>query len=86
VTADEFSLTRDKGKDKDLRKTFEVEKLRARVNEILDVDICPKLTADNRATAATLLSEILLETGNYKGFGYTDGAQGAIDDSRRRYY
>lgn len=69
-----------------MRKTFEVDAFRQRINKILDVKICPTLTPDNRATAAALLSEVLCDTGNYKGFRFTDGANGDVDDSRRHYY
>lgn len=72
------------------RKTFKVEELKKRVNSWLASEYS---TPQERRGAYAVLESILMETGNYKGFGYlpseTDG-QGRLkndhDDTRRRYF
>lgn len=72
------------------RKTFEVEGLKKRVNNLL---AAPDTTPDERRGAYSVLESVLMETDNYKGFGYllseTNG-EGRLkedyDDTRRRYF
>jgi hypothetical protein len=79
------------------RKTFEVEPIKDWINKILDPKQCAALNADNRETAAAILSGILHDSGNYKGFRFLDveyvtDDDGMIvetivpDESARRYY
>lgn len=73
------------------RKTVDVGFVLDRANAYL------RLThddnAEGRMAVAGLVESVLMETGNYKGFGYTDqnGApvhyvKGETDESRRQYY
>jgi hypothetical protein len=69
------------------RKTLKVEKLRETVNSIL-ADSAPHMIRE-RVCAAMILEEVLMDTGNYKGFGYVDISDARhpdFDDSRRVYY
>jgi hypothetical protein len=79
------------------RKTFDVAVLKDRVNALCDPKRCPVLSADDRKMAAAILSTVLHETGNYKGFMFLDvehvtDDDGMIvdsiipDETARRYY
>jgi hypothetical protein len=79
------------------RKTVEVEPIKDWINKILDPKQCPELGPENRQTAATILSGILHDSGNYKGFRFLDmefvtDVDGMIvdtvipDETARRYY
>lgn len=66
------------------RKTIPVERVREMANAMLENSTDPK--RDARFGVAHLLEQVLMETGNYKGFGFEDGMDGRRDASRRRYY
>lgn len=53
------------------RKTFEVESLKSMVNEMIarSHDDCGG-SVEYRESAASILSSVLMQTGNYKGFRY----------------
>lgn len=61
------------------RKTFDVEALRQSVNTRLQLSTC---SPEERMAMFSILEEVLIATGNYKGFNFTD----SNDESRRRYY
>lgn len=54
------------------RKTVDVADLKEWINTILDPSECPALNADNRETAACILSNVLHDSGNYRGFRFLD--------------
>jgi hypothetical protein len=66
------------------RKTIEVSALRDKVNQMLEAS-APEVT-DGRTALAVLLESVLMETGNYSGFRFTDGNNGDTDRTRRHYY
>lgn len=39
-----------------------------------------------RQAVAVMVEALLMATGNYKGFAFTDGTGGRVDESRRQYY
>lgn len=39
-----------------------------------------------RRAVAIMVERLLMATGNYKGFAFTDGNQGRTDETRRQYY
>ena len=63
------------------RKTIEVETIKTMVNDMLEKSI-PELV-EGRESLAILLSNILMETGNYHGYIQDNPV---TDDSRRRYF
>ena len=70
------------------RKTIEVYVLLNKVNatlRFLNDDDSPAART-KREALAFLLSDVLMSTGNYKGFRHTDGANGDADPSKRQYY
>jgi hypothetical protein len=54
------------------RKTVEVEKIKNRVNRLIENTLDDPAADDTRMTLAILIEGILLDTGNYKGFRYLD--------------
>ena len=69
------------------RKTIEVETIKTMVNDMLEKSI-PELV-EGRESVAILLSNILMETGNYHGYNLLAPWNKALvdyDDSRRRYF
>jgi hypothetical protein len=62
------------------RKTVAVESLRERVNGML-ADSVPEYT-QARTALSVLLEGVLMDSGNYKGYRYTD----LSDETRRHYY
>jgi hypothetical protein len=66
------------------RKTFKVNDLTIQVNRMLANSA--EDARDGRVALSVLLEKMLMDTGNYHGFRYTDGDQGRRDDSRRSYY
>ena len=66
------------------RKTIEVEAVKAAANHML-ANSLPELT-EGRTSVAVLLERVLMDTGNYRGFMFTDGAAGEVDETRRRYH
>lgn len=66
------------------RKTIKVADVRAIANHMLEASE-PHLR-EGRISVALLLERILMETDNYKGFGYADDDRGHTDDTRRHYY
>lgn len=71
------------------RKTFEVAKFKASVNQRLAVSTC---SPEERYAMASVLESVLHETGNYRGFGYLEIEREGVevktlgDESRRVYY
>jgi len=66
------------------RKTVQVADLRAKVNRMLADSAAD--AAGGRVALAVMLESVLLDTGNYKGFRFTDGNAGNTDGSRRFYF
>jgi hypothetical protein len=66
------------------RKTIEMATVLDTANDMLrkSKDEC----VEGRHAVAVLLEGLLMATGNYKGFAFTDGNQGRTDESRRQYY
>lgn len=76
------------------RKTFNVADLKARINRRLELSTC---APEVRRGMASVLEEILHDSGNYKGFQLLESANGryeqqgnerryVADDDTRRYY
>jgi hypothetical protein len=78
-----------------MRKTIPVERVKEIVNNLL-ANSTEDVTPAERVTVAHVLEIVLMETGNYKGFGYVPGtyefddvnltAKLIGDESRRQYY
>ena len=75
------------------RKTIEVSALRESVNRALNDKNALEFQEENfrqpeayRMGMAAVLEDALIESGQYRGFQYTDGAQGRDDNTRRRYF
>jgi hypothetical protein len=83
------------------RKTIDVQTLKERANtrlayEEYESDHWSRVTPQQayREGVASLLSWVLMETGNYKGFGYVEPGgypigkfeEGVTDETRRCYY
>ena len=66
------------------RKTVEVGLVLDAANAILRKSQDDAVSA--RHGVAALLEIVLMETGNYNGFAFTDGNNGRTDESRRQYY
>lgn len=76
------------------RKTVNVTDLLARVNKVL-ADSVPEYV-QGRHAMAILLTDVLMDTGNYHGFNYLpsefvdgkpeNGLRPGYDESRRYYY
>lgn len=66
------------------RKTFDVDQFRIRINNMLAESAEDE--RQGRFVMASVLEGVLMDTGNYVGFRYTDGMDGAQDASRRSYY
>jgi hypothetical protein len=73
------------------RKTISVDRVRLLVNEALAAHV--KRRPDDRSARqalASILESILLETGNYRGYGYhaspDDVRAGDFDPTDRRYH
>lgn len=66
------------------RKTIDVVTVKALANTMLEKSI-PELDRE-RVAYASFLERVLHETGNYRGFMFSDGEQGRLDESRRYYY
>lgn len=66
------------------RKTIEVRTVLDTANDMLrkSADEC----VQGRQAVAVMVEALLMATGNYKGFAFTDGNQGRTDESRRQYY
>lgn len=64
------------------RKTIEVDKVR----QMLNGAIASAPTAEERQALGFVAEWVLMESGNYGGFRYTDGNFGLMDSSRRHYY
>jgi len=62
------------------RKTVQVEALKDHFNKLIE----KSKTLEGRAALCYALSDILHETGNYKGFQYINGWKG-VEDYRHRY-
>ena len=54
------------------RKTIQIEWIRTRVNEMLATSLC---SPEERMAMASVLTMILHETGNYRGFNYIEWLQ-----------
>lgn len=67
------------------RKTIDVETVKASVNRALAVE-AEGNDPQFRNGVAAVLEMILMDTGNYKGFRFTDGANGRKDHTRRVYH
>lgn len=67
-----------------MRKTITVDSLKSRVNHMLAESV-PEVK-EGRIALHVLLEGVLMDTGNYHGFRYTDGNNGETDDTRRTYY
>jgi len=51
------------------RKTIEVQDIRVKINDMLKLDL-DRVTTEAKAALTILLEDILMETGNYKGFNF----------------
>jgi hypothetical protein len=71
-----------------MRKTFEVEELKKRVNHALANTESEVNNADYRRGLMGLLETVLHDTGNYRGFRYleTPYVEGETDETRVAYY
>ena len=58
-------------------KTVNITSLKAKINRLLAI---PDVKQDTKAVLATLLEEILMESGNYKGFNYHKWLNGGHQD------
>jgi hypothetical protein len=67
------------------RKTVDVEWLRKKANEALEVP-GKYANAEWRHGVAYLLEIVLFETKNYKGFSFQDGNAGRTDASKKNYF
>lgn len=71
------------------RRTADVARILKRVNFILAQPDNPYVNADFRRGVASLLESILMDTGNYEGFGYLqkyDPDSLSFDETKRVYY
>jgi hypothetical protein len=66
------------------RKTIEVEKVKKWSNNFL-MNSPDEMTGE-RFGITTLIESVLMDTDNYKGFGYLIPYVKGIDESRRVYY
>lgn len=57
------------------RKTYEVQKLKDRINHMLEQDI----SEDARITLCVLLEDVLHETNNYQGFQHIEWINGGCE-------
>lgn len=62
------------------RQTFKVSEFRDHVNQMLANSDDDK--TDGRIALALIVEYVLMESGNYSGFRFTD----PYDDTRRHYY
>lgn len=67
------------------RSTYSVADLRATVNKALNLEVEGN-DPQFRNGLAAVLEDVLMKTGNYKGFQFTDGNRGRTDHTRRTYY
>jgi hypothetical protein len=78
------------------RKTIEVETVKAAANKALsDPDTIANQVryqggergaVSYRQGVAAVLEDVLMKSGNYKGFQFTDGNDGRTDLTQRRYF
>ena len=68
------------------RKTVPVNAIREQVNDMLAHSAKNGQPPEARVGLYVLLEAVLLESGNYKGYRYTDGSNGDLDHTRRFYY
>lgn len=68
------------------RKTARVAEILSKANHALAAEPTEVLTRDFRRGVASLLENILQETGNYAGYMHLDPHTAGSDDSRREYY
>ena len=66
------------------RKTLEVSVLRDKINQMLADSDDDK--TEGRTVLALVLEFVLMESGNYSGFRFTDFSNGNLDATRRYYY
>lgn len=74
-------------------KTIDVERVKEIVNNLL-ANSTDDVTPAERLTAAHVLEIVLMDTGNYKGYGHVPGTWDFTmsppkligDESRRQYY
>ena len=80
------SIQRRIGKDRVVarRKTLEVSVLRDKINQMLADSDDDK--TEGRTVLALVLEFVLMESGNYSGFRFTDFSNGNLDATRRYYY
>jgi len=62
------------------RFTFSVEDFKQRVNGMIASE---GMTPEERNVVSVLLEQVLMDTGNYRGFGYLELG---CDESKRVYY
>lgn len=67
------------------RKTISVETVKRSVNHALST-VAEGNDPQYRNGLAAVLEDVLMKTGNYKGFQFTDGNRGRTDHTRRIYY
>lgn len=65
------------------RKSFEVRDFKNFLDKITANE---NITADERELAGVILSRVLLDSNNYRGFRYLDGNNGRTDGSLRHYF
>jgi hypothetical protein len=68
------------------RKTIEVAPLIDRINLLLELSFRRQEDASNRKVLAHLAETILFDGDNYRGFSFTDEANGRTDETARFYY
>ena len=62
-----------------MRKTVEVAKVKAKINAMLARPL-NHVERDSKVTLCCLLEDILMETGNYHGFGFANPSTEVGDD------
>lgn len=69
------------------RKTVNVERVREKVNSMLARPL-KHVHRDSKVTLCCLIEDVLMETGNYRGFGFDDPSADPGDDNyyNRRYF
>ena len=77
------------------RKTADVATIKAQANKALTDETARHWQHEAHGTAgarayrmgvAAVLESILMDTGNYRGFRFADGASGKLDETLREYY
>ena len=65
------------------RKTIGVSEIKQKVNRMLKV---PGISQDAKQILSSLMEEVLMETGNYKGFGFNGNPEDKTREYDRNYF